>query len=67
MTPEEAWNHVKPNVSTFHIFGSEACAFILDAQRKAMERKSGPLIFVGYCEDVKVYRLFDPNSRDVLF
>ena len=32
-----------------------------------MEKKSQPLIFVGYCEDVKAYRLFDPNSIDVLF
>ena len=40
MTPEEAWTHVKPDVSTFHIFGSEALAFIPDAQRKAMESKS---------------------------
>ena len=40
MTPKEAWTHVKPDVSTFYIFSSEAWAFILDAQRKAMERKS---------------------------
>ena len=67
MTPKEAWTHVKPDVSTFCIFGSEAWAFIPDAQRKAMERKSQPLIFVGYYEDVKVYKLFDSNSREVLF
>ena len=67
MTLEEAWTHVKPDVSTFSIFGSEAWAFILDAQRKTMERKSRPLIFVGYCEDVKAYRLFDSDSREVLF
>jgi hypothetical protein len=32
-----------------------------------MEKKSQPLIFVGYCEDMKAYRLFDPISKDVLF
>ena len=40
LTPKEVWTHVKPDVSTFHFFGSEAWAFILDAQRKAMERKT---------------------------
>ena len=40
MNPKEAWTHVKPNVSTLGNFGSEAWAFIPDAQRKAMERKS---------------------------
>ena len=67
MTPEEAWTHVKPNVSTFHIFGSEAWAFIPDAQWKAMEKKSRTIIFSSYCEDVKAYKLFDLDSRDVLF
>ena len=66
-TPKEAWTHVKPDVSTFCIFSNEAWAFIPDAQRKAMERKRRPLIFVGYCEDVKSYRLFDSDSREVLF
>lgn len=32
-----------------------------------MEKKSQPLIFVGYCEDMKAYGLFDPSSKDVLF
>ena len=67
MTLEEAWTHVKLDVSTFRIFGSEALTFILDAQRKAMERKSQPLIFVGQYEDVKAYRLFYSDSREVLF
>ena len=67
MTPKEAWTRVKLDVSTFHIFGSETWAFIRDAQRKAMERKSWSLIFVGYYEDVNVYKLFDYDSREVLF
>ena len=67
MTHEEDWSHVKPNVSSFKVFGSTTYAFVPNAQRKAMEWKSRPLIFVGYYEDVKAYRLFDPDSREVLF
>jgi hypothetical protein len=67
MTPEEAWSHVKPDVSTFRVFGSPTWALIPDEKHKAMEKKSQPLIFVGYCEDMKAYRLFDPISKDVLF
>ena len=37
MTLEEAWSHVKPNVSSFQVFGSVAWAFIPDAQRREME------------------------------
>ena len=47
MTLEEAWTHFKPDASKFNIFGSEAWAFIPNAQWKAMERKSQPLIFFG--------------------
>ena len=36
LDPKEAWTHVKPDVSKFHIFGSEAWAFIPYAQQKAM-------------------------------
>ena len=67
MTPEEAWSHVKPDVSTFKVFGSVAWALIPNEKRKALEKKSQPLIFVGYCEDMKAYRLFDPITKDVLF
>ena len=67
MTPKEAWSHLKPDASSLWVFGSEAWAFVLDAQWEEMEQKSQPLIFVGYYEDAKAYRLFDPNSREVLF
>lgn len=67
MTPEEAWSHVKPDVSIFRVFGCAAWAIIPHEKHKAMEKKSQPLIFVGYCEDMKGYRLFDPVTKDVLF
>jgi len=46
MTLEEAWSHVKPNVSTFKVFGSRAWTLILVEKCKAMEKKSQLLIFV---------------------
>jgi len=66
-TLEEAWNHVKLDVSTFRVFGSPAWALIPGEKRKDMEKRSEPLIFVGYYEDMKAFRLFDPISKDVLF
>ena len=39
MTLEEALTKVKPDVSTFCIFGSAAWAFIPDAQRKQWRGK----------------------------
>ena len=67
MTLEESWSHFKLGVSTFKIFGSAAWALIPNEKHKALENKSQPLIFVGYCEDMKAYKLFDPITKDVLF
>ena len=54
-------------LSAFFVVKLEAWALIPNVQWKTMERRSQPIIFVGYCEDVKVYRLFDPYSIEVLF
>ena len=53
ITLEEARSSIKPNVSHFCVFGSEAWAHIPDAKHKALESKSEKCIFVGYSKDVK--------------
>eukprot|EP00253_Pinus_taeda_P032314 PITA_32314 len=40
ITPEEAWSSIKPDVSHFRVFGSEAWAHIPDEKHKALEPKS---------------------------
>jgi hypothetical protein len=57
----------KPDVSAFILFGSPTWALIPVEKRKAMEKKSQPLIFVGYYEDIKAYRLFEPITKEVFF
>ena len=34
ITPEEAWSEIKPDVSHFRVFGSEAWAHIVDEKMK---------------------------------
>ena len=63
ITPEEVWISIKPDVSHFCVFGSEAWAHIPDAKHKALDPKSQKYIFVGYYEDVKGYRLLQPNFK----
>eukprot|EP01018_Ginkgo_biloba_P004558 Gb_40728 [translate_table: standard] len=57
----------KPRVDHFRVFGSPAWAQSLDEKHKAMEKKSEPCIFVGYCEDVKAYRLLILGTQEVIF
>ena len=61
MTPDEAWTHVKLDLSSFRLFSSPTWALILDEKHKTMEKKCQPLILIGYYEDMKAYRLFDPS------
>jgi hypothetical protein len=40
ITPEEAWTKVRPDVKHFHLFGSEAWAYIPYEKRKTLQSKS---------------------------
>jgi hypothetical protein len=66
ITPEEAWNKIKPDVSHFCVFGSVAWAHIPDEKRKALQPKSEKCIFVGYSEDVKGYKLLQPHCNEII-
>ena len=66
ITLEEAWSSLKPDVSHFRVFGSEAWTHIPDAKHKALYPKSEKCIFVGYSKDVKGYRLLQPNSKEII-
>jgi hypothetical protein len=66
VTPEEAWTKIKPDVSYFRVFGNITWAHITDEKRKALQPKSEKCIFVGYSEDVKVYKLHQPHCNEII-
>lgn len=72
-TPEEIWTGVKPDLSHLRVFGCTAMVHVPKELRKKLDSKSREMIFVGYCEDTKGYRLIHPvtrkltKSRNVVF
>lgn len=72
-TPEEYWSKVKPKLEHLRIFGCKAWAHIPKQKRDKWDMKAKELVFVGYDEQVKGYRLIDMQtkkisiSRDVTF
>ena len=66
VTLEEKWNGRKPDISNFKVFGSECWVHISDEKRKKIDPKSPKCIFIGYSEDSKAYRLFDPATQGVI-
>ncbi|XP_024081556.1 uncharacterized protein LOC106664782 [Cimex lectularius] len=72
-TPYEAWYSRKPNLRFLKIFGCEAMVQVPKERRRKWDPRSEKMIFVGYCQNTKGYRLIDPVtkkvtiSRDVIF
>lgn len=72
VTPIELWTKKKPDLSHIRIFGSHVMVHIPKEKRLKWDIKSKPHILVGYSENVKGYRIYDPDkkcvsvSRDVI-
>ena len=73
ITPYESWFGRKPNVSHFRVFGSIVYAYVPTKKRRNLDDKSVKCICIGYIEETKGYRLYNPQSeklmisQDVLF
>jgi hypothetical protein len=71
--PQEAWSGMKSSVSHFKVFGCVAYAHVPEEMRRNLDDRSEKCIFVGYSEQSKAYRLYNPItkklivSRDVKF
>ena len=71
--PEEVWTGHPCNYSNLKVFGCDAYALIPKHQRSKLDLKSRRLIFVGYGDGIKGYRLWDRTAhkitinRDVIF
>lgn len=71
--PQELWLGTPVQFQHLQIFGVDAMAHVPKANRRKLDPKSKSMIFVGYCENSKGYRLYNPDtdkivvSRDVVF
>ncbi|KAJ4807357.1 polyprotein [Rhynchospora pubera] len=72
-TPIEVWSGKKPDVSNLKVFGCVAYVFVEKHLRSKLDDKATKLIFIGYSDHSKGYRLFNPEngkitvSRNVIF
>ena len=72
-TPYEAWHSEKQRVKHLRVLGCNAYAHILKNEHGKLDSKARKCILVGYGQETKGYRLYDPirqkvlHSRDVRF
>jgi transposase InsO family protein len=64
--PQEAWTGLKHNVAHLKVFGCVAYAHVPDELRRKLDNKGHKCIFVGYSEETKGYKLYDPVARKVI-
>jgi len=60
MTLVKRWYGKKPSVGHLCVFGCVVWAHIPNDCRKKLDEKSHAFIMMGYSEESKSYRLFDP-------
>nr|GEW10070.1 Gag-Pol polyprotein [Tanacetum cinerariifolium] len=72
-TQMEMWTGKSVNYSDLHIFGSPVYVMYNSQETTKLDPKSRKCLFLGYADEVKGYRLWDPTahkvvvSRDVVF
>ena len=59
ITPYEAWNGIKPDVSHFHVFGCAAYVHVPKAERHKLDCKARKCMLLGYGANQKGYHLYD--------
>lgn len=64
-TPYEIWRGVKPDVSHLRIFGSTVMVHVAKEKRTKWDKKSNKCILVGFPENIKGYRVYDPETRSI--
>ena len=66
MTPFEAFWGRKPNVAHLREFGVDCWVLRQDSQLHKLARKSRPCKFMGFSEESRAFRYYNPETRRVL-
>jgi len=60
--PYEAWDDKKPSVHHFRVFGCLAYAHVPKENKKKLDAKNEPCVFIRYSEESKAYKLYNPKN-----
>lgn len=66
MTPYESWHGEKPKVEHLRVFGCDAYAHIPKDERGKFDPKARKCILLGYGQETKGFKLYDPTRQKVL-
>ena len=64
-TPEEIFTVIKPDISHFHVFGCSLYFHVVKDKRNKLEATGKKGTFVGYYDNSKAYRIYNPSHKKV--
>lgn len=64
-SPYELWHDKRANIDHLRIFGSEMFVHIPKEKRRKLDPKAVKCVFVGYDNDSKGYRIWNPEANKV--
>lgn len=65
-TPQQSWSGKKPNLKYVRVFGCTAYMKIPDVHMRKLDDRSKAVVNLGKEVGTKAYRLFDPNTKDLI-
>ena len=65
-TPYELWHGKSPQYDHLKVFGCDAYVLVPEGLRRKWDSEAQKLIFVGYTDTTKNYRLYDPIKHGVI-
>ncbi|KAJ9547861.1 LOW QUALITY PROTEIN: hypothetical protein OSB04_020404 [Centaurea solstitialis] len=65
-TPEECWSGIKSDVDDFRVFGCVRNVHVPDAKRSKLDAKSQRCVLLGYSEESKGYKMFEPETKAII-
>jgi len=64
--PQEAWIGISCSVAHFIVFGCVAYAHVPKEMRRKIDEKNENCIFLGYNDQSKEYKLYNPMTKKVI-
>ena len=66
-TPHEVWNSKKPSLSHLRVFGCDAYVHVPKEKMTKLDNRSERCIFIGYKDGLKCYKIWNPETRKVVY
>jgi hypothetical protein len=66
-TPHEVWSGKKPSLQHLRVFGCDAYVHVPKKNRSKMDNKVEKCIFIGYKDGVKVYKIWNPETKKIVY